>query len=81
MNQIVGNIGGIISGQIYLTHESPRYKTGQATVLSCCLASWVCTWLQLWLLSKKNKDKARKVVVSEVDTGVGDESIHFKYQL
>ncbi|CAK7243534.1 MAG: hypothetical protein STHCBS139747_005059 [Sporothrix thermara] len=81
MNQIIGNIGGIVSGQIYLTRESPRYKTGQATALSCCLAAWVCVWLQLWLLSKKNKDKARRIAAGEADTGVGDESIHFKYQL
>ncbi|OAA61052.1 Major facilitator superfamily domain, general substrate transporter [Niveomyces insectorum RCEF 264] len=81
LNQIVGNIGGIVSGQIYLTAESPRYKTGQATALSCCLASWVCTWLLLALLHRKNQEKARKVRDGAPDTGVGDASIHFKYQL
>ena len=81
MNQIIGNIGGVVSGQIYLTNESPYYTTGQSVALACCLSSWLCVWIMLFVLSRRNRDKARKIRDGIDDTGLGDESIYFKYQL
>ncbi len=81
MNQIIGNIGGIVSGQIYLTDEKPRYKTGQATALACCCAAWCLVWVQMYLINRKNQDKARRVAAGETDNSESDQSINFKYHL
>jgi MFS family permease len=81
MNQTIGNIGGVIAGQIYLTTQAPYYLTGQAVALTGCLLSWVGTGLMWFILHKKNQAKEKKIQEGVTDTGKGDESIYFKYQL
>ncbi|KAH8810763.1 high-affinity nicotinic acid transporter-like protein [Xylogone sp. PMI_703] len=80
MNQTIGNMGGIIAGQIYLARESPRYITGQAVSLTACGIAWCGVWVMLYFLKRKNTEKERKIQEGAIDTGKGDESIYFKYQ-
>ncbi|KAI1617659.1 nicotinic acid plasma membrane transporter [Exophiala viscosa] len=81
MNQTIGNFGGIICGQIYLDKESPRFVTGQAVALSCCCLSWSGVWVMWWMLKARNDKRDEMVQAGQEDTGKGDESIYFRYQL
>ncbi|KAH8693840.1 major facilitator superfamily domain-containing protein [Talaromyces proteolyticus] len=81
MNQTIGNIGGIIAGQIYLARESPRYKTGHAVSLSGLSLAWVVTWI-LWAhLRRENGKKEQQIRDDVKDAGRGDTKLDFKYQL
>lgn len=80
LNQTIGNMGGIIAGQIYLARESPRYVTGQAVSLASCGIAWCGVWVMLYVIRRKNAEKEEKILAGVVDTGKGDSSIHFKYQ-
>lgn len=81
MNQTVGNLGGIIAGQIYLTRESPHYKTGHAVSLSGLSLAWALTWVLWAYLRKQNRKKEEKLGENVADTGRGDTKLDFKYQL
>ena len=81
LNQTIGNSGGVIAGQIYLSRESPWYKTGHAVSLTACGLTWCCTWIMMWILSRRNAEKDRKIQEGTPDTGKGDHSIYFRYQL
>jgi MFS family permease len=81
LNQTIGNMGGIIAGQIYLARESPHYVTGQAVSLVGIGLSWCGTLVMWWILSRKNSEKERKLQAGVADTGRGDESLYFRYNL
>ncbi|RFU28757.1 hypothetical protein B7463_g7582, partial [Scytalidium lignicola] len=81
MNQTIGNIGGIFAGQIYIASQSPYYRTGHGVSLVGCGLAWCSTLLMWYILNKKNQIRERKLAAGEEDTGIGDESLHFKYQL
>lgn len=81
LNQTIGNIGGIIAGQIYLVRERPYYLTGQAVSFTGCGLAW-CGVLLLWyIFAKENAKRDKLVREGAEDTGKGDQSIHFRYQL
>ena len=81
MNQTIANIGGIIAGQIYITAESPLYTTGHAVSLTGVGLAWCGTWVMWWVLKKRNEVKERRLAEAEVDSGRGDDSLEFKYQI
>jgi len=80
MNQTLGNIGGIIAGQIYLSKEAPYYVTGQAVSLVACGLAWCGVFVMLFYLRKINAQKEKLVQEGAIDTKKGDQSIHFRYQ-
>ena len=81
MNQTIGNLGGVIAGQIYLSREKPYYKTGHTISLTGWSLSWFLTMLMWWLLKRGNDQKSKKLSEGEEDNGRGDYSLHFKYLL
>ncbi|KAI1616441.1 high-affinity nicotinic acid transporter-like protein [Exophiala viscosa] len=81
INQTIGNSGGVIAGQIFLTGESPYYKTGMAVSLTAVGLTWCSTWVMMWILRKRNAEKDRKIAEGFTDDGKGDMAVHFKYQL
>ncbi|RVX68862.1 hypothetical protein B0A52_07517 [Exophiala mesophila] len=53
------NIGGIISGQIYILDQAPRFQAGQAFSLACAvLAVGGWCWLRV-LFNRREAEKAR----------------------
>lgn len=81
LNQTIGNIGGIIAGQIYLTREKPWFVTGHAVSLTGCALAWCGVWLLRWLFARENARRDKLVQEGATDTGTGDRSIYFRYQL
>ena len=85
MNQTIGNMGGVIAGQIHLARESPHYKTGHAVSLAGIGVGWTLTWVLWWVLwwvlRRENKMKAEMLGDGLVDESRGDASMNFKYQL
>ncbi|KAI1376395.1 nicotinic acid plasma membrane transporter [Hypoxylon crocopeplum] len=81
INQTIGNSGGLIAGQIYLSRESPGYKTGHAVSLTACGLTWCCTWVMMWILSRRNAEKDKKALAGGPDDGKGDHAVSFRYQL
>jgi hypothetical protein len=81
LNQTIGNIGGVIAGQIYLVRERPYYVTGHSVSLTGCGLAW-CGVLLLWsIFARENAKRDNLVREGSVDTGKGDQSINFRYQL
>ncbi|EXJ65369.1 hypothetical protein A1O7_01710 [Cladophialophora yegresii CBS 114405] len=80
-NQTISNIGSIIGGQIILDREGPRYRTGQAVAISCCGLACIGVMSLWWLLRSKNTRREKIVQEGKEDVEVGDESVHFRYQL
>jgi MFS family permease len=80
-NQTISNIGSIIGGQIILDRESPRYRTGQVVAISCCGLGCIGVMTLWWLLKSRNAHREKLVHEGKRDVGVGDESVHFRYQL
>jgi MFS family permease len=80
MNQTIGNIGGIIVGQIYLTKEAPHYVTGQAVSLTACGLAWCGVWA-MWYYLRRINGQREKVQDGAVDTGKGDQSLYYRYDV
>ncbi|THG98157.1 hypothetical protein EW026_g3973 [Hermanssonia centrifuga] len=86
----VGNVGGIISGQIYRAEWAPRYVQGHAINLACYVIALVAGFI-LWLSYRNDniaRDKAegRRVERTESMLGddlgdLGDRHPHFRYYL
>jgi MFS family permease len=81
LNQTIGNIGGVIAGQIYLARERPYYKTGQSVSLTGCGLAWCGVLLLRWIFARENARRDKLVRDGAVDTGNGDRSIYFRYRL
>jgi MFS family permease len=85
MNQTLGNAGGVLSGQIYLATQAPRYIEGQAVSLSMFGVGMIVTIIMLLVLLARNAQKAKRLAsgANDVPNGkfLGDDSIHFTYML
>ena len=81
MNQTIGNLAGVIAGQIYIASESPRYKTGQAVSLTSICLAWALVWVMAFHLTRLNKQKAAKILAGEGGVAVGDRNVHYKYMI
>ncbi|TKA50949.1 hypothetical protein B0A53_05730 [Rhodotorula sp. CCFEE 5036] len=84
IQQLMGNTGGIVAGQIYRSSDRPHYRLGHAVSLASMVwgLGWSC--VQLWLLKSRN---ARKLAMTpsekeaEERSGVtGDRSHSFMYK-
>ena len=79
MNQTIGNLSGVVSGQVY--RKSP-YILGHAFSLGCLVVSNICVVLNVWRLKYLQREK--DIIISEgtIDTRskrTGDYSLDFNY--
>ncbi|OIW22876.1 MFS general substrate transporter [Coniochaeta ligniaria NRRL 30616] len=84
MNQTMGNAGGIIAGQIYITSDAPRYIIGQSVSLAAILLALAATAALFMVFRYQNVNKAKKLadgVEDEDEAKASDRSIHFQYFL
>lgn len=81
INQSIGNLGGVIAGQIYLTQDAPRYIPGHATSIGGMCLAFICTIVLFLIFRHKNKKKQQRLVgIGEsFNDKTGDESPHFYY--
>jgi hypothetical protein len=69
----VGNMGGIMGSNIYLSREAPKYTTGFSASLAMCFAAIIMTFVLRWAYARENKKK--DAMVAEM----GEEAIRAKY--
>ncbi len=72
----LGNAGNLVSSNVFITHQSPKFKTGFATGLGLCLVCLVACTGMVVLLAWEN----RKKDIDEADL-TGDEKTGFRYIL
>ena len=85
----MGNIGGIIAGQIYRTEWAPRYVQGHAINLGCYVLAFIAGTAMWWSYRRDNqlRDEAagRTVEKSDMlgeDLGeLGDRSVFLRCDL
>ncbi|CAG8504723.1 16042_t:CDS:1 [Racocetra fulgida] len=54
-----GNIGGVLSAQIYKSSDAPTYITGHAVALSLLIFAVILSIIQYFLLNRINKCKLK----------------------
>jgi hypothetical protein len=69
----VGNMGGIMGSNIYLSREAPKYTTGFAASLAMCCAAILMTLVLRWAYARENKKKDQMLLEH------GEEAIRAKY--
>lgn len=69
----VGNMGGIMGSNIYLSREAPKYTTGFAASLAMCCAAIIMTFVLRWAYTRENRRK------DEMIAEMGEEAIRAKY--
>jgi len=69
----VGNMGGVMGSNIYLSRESPKYTTGFAASLAMCCAAILMTLVLRWAYARENKKKDQMLLE------YGEEAIRAKY--
>ncbi|BGP51251.1 hypothetical protein JCM10450v2_007180 [Rhodotorula kratochvilovae] len=83
IQQLVGNCGGVIAGQIYRSQDKPYYRLGHAVSLASM--AWGIAWMlvYLWIVKSRN---AAKMAMTEEEKGrqdregvTGDAHYSFKY--
>lgn len=69
----VGNMGGIMGSNIYLSREAPKYTTGFAASLAMCCLAIIMTFVLRWAYARENKKKDQMILEQ------GEEAIRAKY--
>jgi len=88
----VGNMGGIMGSNIYISREAPKYTTGFSASLAMCFAAIIMTIVLRWAYARENKRKdamiaeqgeaAIKAKYSDDELmQMGDKSPFFRYTL
>lgn len=85
MQQTIGNIGGVIAGQIYRTQDKPGYRLGHAV----CLAAWAVFAMgataEYFIWRSRNAHRERMSVEEKeaIDAKeiTGDHHYDFRYAL
>ena len=78
----LGNIGGMISSQIYPSSDGPRYIMGNSVSLGMEATAIMCVWAMFFLLRRRNQTKDKLIAEGVTDNGKqGDEALDFKYTL
>lgn len=54
-----GNLNGAVSSNIYRAQDAPRYVLGHSVVLGYIALGFVCSALNMWLLSRENARRDR----------------------
>ncbi|GAA6042418.1 hypothetical protein JCM8097_008443 [Rhodosporidiobolus ruineniae] len=83
LQQLMGNCGGILAGQVYRAQDKPYYRLGHAVSLGAGVLALLFLTLEVYVLRSRN---ARKLAMSEEEkraqdaAGVtGDRHWSFKY--
>jgi sugar phosphate permease len=88
----VGNMGGIMGSNIYLSREAPKYTTGFSASLAMCCAAILMTLVLRWAYARENKKKdamlaelgeaaIRAKYTDNELMNMGDKSPFFRYTL
>lgn len=78
----LGNVAGVVIGQIYRSNEAPKYTLGHAFSLGSISVAVIGYLLQAWYLSSQNVKKETRLVNGTSDADArGDKSDNFKYYL
>ncbi|BGP27191.1 MFS nicotinic acid transporter [Rhodotorula toruloides] len=64
IQQLIGNIGGVIAGQIYRSQDVPHYRLGHAASLGSMAFGLAMMTVMTWLLRHRN---AKKLALSEAE--------------
>ncbi|BGP57773.1 hypothetical protein JCM8202_002425 [Rhodotorula sphaerocarpa] len=84
IQQLLGNCGGVVAGQIYRSTDKPHYRLGHACSLAAMV--WALCWMGVfvWVLRSRN---ARKLAMTEKEKdeviargATGDEHPSFMYK-
>jgi hypothetical protein len=54
---MMGNFGGAIGSNIYLTQEAPRYWTGYGVSVACAALAIICTFILRWAYKRENEKR------------------------
>src|SRR4051812_26320384 len=54
----VGNLGGIMSSNIFLTQESPRYPTGYGTAFAVMWVGVIAATAMVYMMARENRARA-----------------------
>ncbi|KIV81005.1 hypothetical protein PV11_08459 [Exophiala sideris] len=54
---MMGNFGGAIGSNIYLTREAPHYWTGYGVSLTCSALAIICTFILRWAYKRENEKR------------------------
>ncbi|KAL1959732.1 hypothetical protein VTO42DRAFT_1318 [Malbranchea cinnamomea] len=78
----LGNIGGLISSQIYPSSDGPRYIVGNSVSMGMEAIAILCVWAMFFLLRWRNQKKAQLIAQGVTDNGKqGDQALDFTYTL
>ena len=69
----VGNMGGIMGSNIYLSREAPKYTTGFSASLDMCCTAILMTFVLRWAYAKENR--LRDELIAEH----GEDAIRARY--
>ncbi|GAA6008088.1 hypothetical protein JCM11491_001877 [Sporobolomyces phaffii] len=84
LQQTIGNCAGVVSGQIYRSHDKPRYVLGHAVSLGAMALALVGLTVETWIYKSRN---AKKLALTEEEKEaqdregvvIGDRHWSFKY--
>ncbi|USP78788.1 uncharacterized protein yc1106_06062 [Curvularia clavata] len=88
----VGNMGGIMGSNIYLSREAPKYRTGFSASLSMCCLAIIMTFVLRWAYSRENR-KRDQMIAEQGEAAIraryseeelllmGDKSPFYRYTL
>ncbi|GAA5920932.1 hypothetical protein JCM3775_004011 [Rhodotorula graminis] len=62
LQQLIGNCGGIVAGQIYRSQDKPYYRLGHAVSLASMV--WGISWMLVYLYIVKSRN-AKKMAMTE----------------
>jgi MFS family permease len=81
MQQTIGNIGGVVAGQIYRTQDKPGYRLGHAVSLACWVGAMIGMTVEYFIWRKRNAERA--VMTEEKKALIDDKGItgdhHYSY--
>jgi len=69
----VGNMGGIMGSNVYLSREAPKYTTGFSASLAMCCTAILMTLVLRWAYAKENRKR------DELIAEHGEEAIRARY--
>lgn len=85
MQQTIGNIGGVIAGQIYRTQDKPNYRLGHAVSLAAWAVFAIGATIEFFIWRSRNAHRERMSAEEKEDMDargiVGDHHYDFRYAL
>lgn len=59
MSIMLGNLGGTVGSNIYLSREAPHYRTGYSVSLVCLALAIICTFGLRFAYDRENKKREK----------------------